>query len=130
VYTLVPPKPGKLYLSLSEKDLKKTALGAEQEIPYEKVESVQECITQLKEDGYYIIGLEQGEKAVDYRVAPPQDKVALLIGTEVEGIPEGLQFLCDILYEIPMHGAKNSLNVSVATGIALYTLQSALQKPV
>lgn len=127
-YTLTPAKAGKLYLSRAEKDLQKTALGAEHEIPFEKKEDVKECITKLKEAGYTIIGLEQSEHSVDYRTVPMNTKVALLIGTEVEGIPEELQKLCDALFEIPMHGAKNSLNVSVATGIALYALQSALEK--
>lgn len=127
-YTLVPPRTGKLYLSRAEKDLQKTALGAEQEILFEKKEDVQECIAELKNSGYSIIGLEQSENSVDYRTAPANSKIALLIGTEVEGIPRELQSLCDALYEIPMHGAKNSLNVSVATGIALYALQNALEK--
>ncbi len=125
-YTLVPARPGKLYLSRAEKDLAKTALGAEREIPYEKREDVKGCINDLKREGYKVIGLEQSEKSVDYRTAPLGSKIALLIGTEVEGIPEELQNLCDSLYEIPMHGAKNSLNVSVATGIALYALKSTI----
>jgi tRNA G18 (ribose-2'-O)-methylase SpoU len=116
-----------LYLSRAEKDLAKTALGAEQEIMYEKEESAQECIANLKNEGYQIIGLEQGENSVDYRTPPMGSKVALLLGTEVEGIPEELQKLCDTLYEIPMDGSKNSLNVSVATGIALYQLRSNLE---
>lgn len=127
-YTLVPPRKEQLYLSRAEKDLRKTALGAEQEIPFEKQEQVEECIATLRTAGYVIIGLEQSAEAVDYRTVPTGSKIALLIGTEVEGIPTDLQNLCDVLYEIPMHGAKNSLNVSVATGIALYALKSALEK--
>lgn len=126
-YTLVPARPGKLYLSRAEKDLAKTALGAESSVLYEKQESVKECIEQLKNDGYEIVGLEQSGVSVDYRTPPAGDKVALLIGTEVEGIPSELQNLCDTLYEIPMAGTKNSLNVSVATGIALYQLRSNLE---
>lgn len=127
-YTMAPALPEKFYKSRAEKDIHKTALGAEQEVAYEKVESASACITELRAQGYFIIGLEQGQKAVDYRTVPGSDKVVLLIGTEVEGIPDELQNLCDALYEIPMHGAKNSLNVSVATGIALYALQSSLEK--
>lgn len=126
-YTLAPARPGKLYLSRAEKDLAKTALGAEQEIPYEKLENVKVCIEQLRQEGYHIIGLEQSEISVDYRTVPTRKKVALLIGTEVEGIPEELQNLCDALYEIPMAGSKNSLNVSVATGVVLYQLRSNLE---
>jgi 23S rRNA (guanosine2251-2'-O)-methyltransferase len=125
-YTLVPPKATKLYLSRAEKDLQKTALGAEAEVPFATGE-VTAVIADLKQAGYKLIGLEQAERAVDYRTPVESTKVALLIGTEVMGIPEELQALCDALYEIPMHGAKNSLNVSVATGIALYQIQSALE---
>jgi tRNA G18 (ribose-2'-O)-methylase SpoU len=124
-YTLVPPKTTKLYLSRAEKDLRKTALGTEEEVPFVTGE-VTAVIAELKQAGYRLIGLEQAERAVDYRTPVEGTKVALLIGTEVTGIPEELQALCDALYEIPMHGAKNSLNVSVATGIALYQLQSSL----
>lgn len=125
-YTLMPAKKGKLYLTRAEKDVAKTALGAEYEIPFDYIEDVKKCIKELRKKGYHIIGLEQGEKSVDYRTVPPHDKVALLIGTEVEGIPGEIQNMCDTLYEIPMHGAKNSLNVSVATGIALYAVRSSL----
>ena len=127
-YTMVPPRAGKLYLSRAEKDLIKTALGAEQEIPFEQKVDVRDCIRDLQHAGYTVIGLEQNKNALDYRTQPTSTKVALLIGTEVEGIPEELQKMCDSLYEIPMAGKKNSLNVSVATGIALYALQDALGK--
>ena len=126
-YTLVPPRPGKLYLTRAEKDLAKTALGAEQEIPFEQRTDVKGCIHDLKQAGYTIIGLEQSADSVDYRTKPASNKVALLLGTEVEGIPEELQKMCDALYEIPMVGRKNSLNVSVAAGIALYALRNSLE---
>ncbi|MNT66366.1 23S rRNA (guanosine-2'-O-)-methyltransferase RlmB [compost metagenome] len=53
------------------------------------------------------------------------DKIALLLGEEVEGITDDMRKLCDDLIEIPMVGKKESFNVSVATGIALYALSSA-----
>lgn len=126
-YTMVPAPLGKLYKSRAEKDIHKTALGAEQEVAYEKVENVKTCITELHSKGYTIIALEQGEKSVDYRTPVTSNKIALLIGTEVEGIPDELKEVCDALYEIPMYGSKNSLNVSIATGIALYQLRSSLE---
>lgn len=126
-YTLAPAKPGKLYMTRAEKDLQKTALGAEHEVPFEKRENVEKLIHELKENDFQVIGLEQSERSVDYQTLPKKNKVALLIGTEVEGIPAELQNLCDTLYEIPMHGKKNSLNVSVATGIALYTIGESLK---
>lgn len=79
-------------------------------------------VQRLRTDGYRIVGLEQADTATllpDYH--PPQ-KIALLLGEEVEGIASDLQEMCDDLIEIPMHGKKESFNVSVATGIALYAL--------
>lgn len=127
-YTSQPVREGKLYKSRAEKDLAKTALGAEYEVPFDYIENVERCIVDIKNNGYHVIGLEQSERSVDYRTPPKENKVALLIGTEVEGIPEELKALCDTLYEIPMAGEKNSLNVSVATGIALYALRNSLEK--
>lgn len=127
-YTLQPAKKEKLYKRRAEQDLAKTALGAEYEVPFEYTESTEQCITDLKNNGYQVIGLEQAESSVDYRTPPQKNKVALLIGTEAEGIPEELQKMCDTLYEIPMAGKKNSLNVSVAAGIVLYAVRNNLEQ--
>ena len=100
----------------------KTALGAETLVPFEYQEAP--GITSLKNQGYTIVGLEQDTRSVmlpEYR--PPQ-KIALLLGEEVEGIANDLREFCDDLIEIPMTGKKESFNVSVATGIALYALKN------
>ena len=102
------------------KQIHKTALGAETIVPFEYQESPD--IIQLQLDGYTIVGLEQDPRSVlvpDYR--PPQ-KIALLLGEEVHGITDAMRDLCDNLIEIPMKGKKESFNVSVAAGIALYHL--------
>lgn len=101
----------------------KTALGAEAMVPFTYQEIPN--IDQLRTDGYRIIGLEQDNTSIalpDYR--PPQ-KIVLLLGEEVEGISSDLRQVCDDLIEIPMHGKKESFNVSVATGIALYALTTS-----
>jgi 23S rRNA (guanosine2251-2'-O)-methyltransferase len=98
----------------------KTALGAEKLVSFEHQDILN--ITILKQQGYTIVGLEQDKKSVilqDYR---SPDKIALLLGEEVEGITEELRNTCDDLIEIPMKGKKESFNVSVAAGIALYAL--------
>lgn len=103
-----------------EMQISKTALGAEKLVPYEYHETPP--LDTLRSAGYSIVGLEQDERAImlpDYR---PQTKIALLLGEEVEGINSVLRAACDDLVEIPMHGKKESFNVSVATGIALYAL--------
>ncbi|MDQ5982050.1 MAG: rRNA (guanosine2251-2-O)-methyltransferase [Patescibacteria group bacterium] len=98
----------------------KTALGAEELVPFEYQESPD--LQALKDAGYRIVGLEQDQRSILLHNYQTPDKVALLLGEEVEGITEELRDLCDDLIEIPMHGQKESFNVSVATGIALYQL--------
>jgi len=98
----------------------KTALGAETMVPFSYRETLD--LSEVKQQGYRIVGLEQDARSVmlpDY-VAP--EKVALLLGEEVEGIATDLRGQCDDLIEIPMKGQKESFNVSVAAGIALYAL--------
>jgi tRNA G18 (ribose-2'-O)-methylase SpoU len=98
----------------------KTALGAEEIVPFEYQELPQ--ITSLKEAGYTIVGLEQDVRSVMMSDYHAPEKIVLLLGEEVEGITTDLRDLCDDLVEIPMVGKKESFNVSVATGIALYAL--------
>ena len=108
---------------ISEKltdQIHKTALGAEAMVPFEHQESPN--LDYLRENGFKIVGLEQDRRSIllkDY-IAP--DKVALLLGEEVYGITDELRDKCDDLVEIPMVGRKESFNVSVAAGIALYAL--------
>lgn len=98
----------------------KTALDAEAIVPFEYTE--QPPIAQLKADGYRIVGLEQDQRSFLLSSYVTPGKIALLLGEEVDGITDELRALCDDLIEIPMTGQKESFNVSVATGIALYAL--------
>lgn len=100
----------------------KTALGAETIVPFEYQEVPD--IAALRDDGYRIVGLEQDTRAIMLPGYIPPAKVALLLGEEVEGITNELRDACDDLIEIPMVGQKESFNVSVAAGIALYQLVS------
>lgn len=105
----------------------KTALSAETIVPFEHQEVLD--LTALRSAGYRIVGLEQDPRSTmlqDY--ATPQ-KIALLLGEEVSGIEQDLRDQCDDLIEIPMVGQKESFNVSVATGIALYGLTSGQPHP-
>lgn len=104
------------------KELHKTALGAEKNVPHEFTIDINELIKKLKQNGYQIVGLEQDARSTMLPKYKPRDKVALLLGEEVHGIESNLRELCDDLVEIPMFGQKESFNVSVATGIALYGL--------
>lgn len=98
----------------------KTALGAETMVPFEYQETPD--IEALKSEGYQIVGLEQDENSITLSDYTTPDKVALLLGEEVDGINQELLNLCDDIVEIPMVGRKESFNVSVAAGIALYAL--------
>lgn len=102
----------------------KTALGAEQIVPFE-YQAVPD-IAALKADGYTIVGLEQDERSVMLPNYIPPAKLVLLLGEEVKGITDDMRDICDDLIEIPMVGKKESFNVSVATGIALYALTTSL----
>lgn len=98
----------------------KTALGAETMVPYEY--QAQPDFEALRAEGFRIVGLEQDDRSAMLNDYKPTEKIALLLGEEVAGITSDLRSQCDDLIEIPMHGQKESFNVSVATGIALYAL--------
>lgn len=102
------------------KQIHKTALGAEAIVPFSY--NIAPDLTTLRNDGYRIVGLEQDVHAVPLCTYTPPARIALLLGEEVEGIAADLRRECDDLIEIPMKGEKESFNVSVAAGIALYAL--------
>ena len=109
---------------ISEKltsQIHKTALGAETIVPFEYQENLN--FSSLRKDGYRIVGLEQDASSIMLPNYTSPQKIALLLGEEVEGIDTDLRKECDDLIEIPMEGQKESFNVSVATGIALYGLK-------
>lgn len=99
----------------------KTALGAETMVPFSHSDTLD--FSHLRKLGYTIVGLEQDERSHPLHEYSPPTKIALLIGEEVHGIPHDLRNECDEFIEIPMYGKKESFNVSVATGIALYALR-------
>lgn len=98
----------------------KTALGAETLVQFEYC--VLPDFEALRAGGYTIVGLEQDARSVILQSYTAPEKIALLIGEEVHGIEPALRDECEDLIEIPMKGQKESFNVSVATGIALYGL--------
>lgn len=98
----------------------KTALGTEEMVPF--IHQELPDIAKLRADGYRIVGLEQDARSIPLPNYEPSEKVVLLLGEEVHGIPSDLLMQCDDIIEIPMQGQKESFNVSVAAGIALYAL--------
>ena len=98
----------------------KTALGAESLVPFEYREAPP--LDELRQLGYRIAALEQATNSTNLRDYSAPDRVALLLGEEISGIAPEWLALADDIIEIPMFGQKESFNVSVAAGIALYGL--------
>jgi tRNA G18 (ribose-2'-O)-methylase SpoU len=98
----------------------KSALGAETMVPFEHSENINFDL--LKDWGYKVVGLEQDKRSVLINKFKCPPKIALILGEEVYGLTDDVRNQCDNLIEIPMSGEKESFNVSVATGIALYAL--------
>jgi tRNA G18 (ribose-2'-O)-methylase SpoU len=101
----------------------KTSLGAEETVPWQHVSTARDIILRLKHTGYCIAALEltdQPESADQLELT--QFPLALIAGNEVDGVSEELMPLCDLALEIPQFGAKQSLNVAVATGIVAHDL--------
>lgn len=103
-------------------EIRKTSLGAEESVPWNYVPDANKIVDQLKQQGYQIVVLEHTNASHDYRRAVYRFPVCLLIGHEYQGVQESLVQKADIAVEIPMHGIKQSLNVSVALGIMIYEL--------
>lgn len=103
-------------------DMAKSALGAEEYVKWEQKKSLPAVLRSLRREGFYIIAIEQDEKSVDYKKIKAKSKNAFIVGTEVTGIPKSILNKCDIIAEIPMKGNKESLNVSVALGVALFRI--------
>lgn len=106
-------------------DIAKTALGAEKTVPFTHTPHIEVTIDAFKAHGYKVVGLEQDESAIQLPDFQPPQKILLILGEEVEGLTPELRKRCDYLIEIPMKGQKESFNVSVATGIALYGLSTS-----
>ncbi len=104
-------------------DIAKAALGAEKTIEWESVPDILTMIENLKKENFEIIAIEQDEKrGVDYKKVPTPQKATFIMGNEVSGLPEEVLKLCDTIAEIPMNGQKESLNVAVAFGVALFRI--------
>ncbi|MCL2085603.1 TrmH family RNA methyltransferase [Candidatus Saccharibacteria bacterium] len=105
----------------------KTALGAETSLPIEVSSDIKSTISRLKASGYKILALEQSKDSIKlqnyHQSLPNPGNIALLLGEEVHGIHPHLLELTDARLEIPMLGAKESFNVSVAYAITLWELR-------
>ncbi len=105
-------------------DFAKSALGAEDFVPWSEAKNILSLIKNLKKEGFLICAIEQSRKSVDYKSfkVKKDQKIAIIPGNEVDGVPKNILSLADVILELPMNGKKESLNVTVATGIVLYRL--------
>lgn len=103
-----------------QKEIAKTALGAEMSIPWECANRPVPIISRFKKEGWIIAGVEQDARAQDYRSFTTTRPIVFMFGNEVRGLSNGMRGRCDVLLEIPMRGKKESLNVAVAAGIVLF----------
>lgn len=102
--------------------ISKTALGAEKDIPFEYEKQTLRLIKKLKKDKISIISLEQSKRSISYNKLKPKFPLALVIGHEVKGVSKSILKESDKIIDLPMQGKKESLNVSVAFGIAGYEI--------
>ena len=105
--------------------ISKTALGAEKTIPFSHHWQIWRLIDKLKKQRIKIIALEQDKKAIPYTKFKPKFPLALIIGNEVKGISKSILKKCDKIIYLPMSGRKESLNVSVAFGVAGYHIKNS-----
>ena len=105
------------------KDFAKVALGAQNTVPWEYFESIKDALDKLRKLGFSVIALEQDENSKSLSSFKAPEKLALVLGNEPSGIEQDTLKLCDNIVEIPMFGKKESLNVSVAFGVAAYCLK-------
>ena len=115
--TGIPPDP----------KISKTALGAEEVIPWQYEKEAARCLAKLKEQGYQIILLEQTAKSVPFQHFEPQFPICLVVGNENKGVSDDLLPFYDGAIEIEMAGKKNSLNVAVAFGIIAYHIRNQIK---
>lgn len=104
------------------KEIAKTALGAELTIPWEYAKQYGNFLRALKGENFSLVGIEQDTRAIDYKDLCANKKTLVVVGSEVRGLSRALRDACDVLVEIPMNGKKESLNVSVAFGVAMFRM--------
>ncbi len=104
------------------RDIHKTALGAELTVPWSYCASTCACVERLRDEGYRVLAVEQVEGAVMLDAFRPEAGVryALVFGNEVEGVGQDVVDRCDGAIEIPQAGTKHSINVSVSGGVVLW----------
>lgn len=111
-YTARPP----------HKEIKKTALGAEETVHWKHFSSASQAIQDLHQSGYKVFAVEQVENSVSLEKFEATDKIAVIFGNEVSGVEQSTIAICDGCIEIPQLGMKHSLNIATAAGVVLWEI--------
>jgi tRNA G18 (ribose-2'-O)-methylase SpoU len=120
-YPLLPTDDRLPHLATKiDKQIAKTALGAEKSVQWEHSQDVFGIINSLKKDGYKVAALEQAPNYIPLPEFKAPDKIAIILGREVEGVEPEVLEACDYILEIPMLGSKESFNVVQAAAMAMY----------
>ena len=115
-------------------EIRKSALGAEESVPWEYAKDTLEVVSRLREQGYTVVSVEQTVASVSLEKFKPWagpsegagiEKYALIFGNEVDGVSQDVVDASDFSLEIPQFGTKHSLNVSVAVGVVLWHFTNA-----
>lgn len=109
------------------REIHKTAIGATESVDWEYSEETIDVVKKLKKDAWKTYAIEQTESSImlnDFN--PDKNKIAIIMGNEVEGVQQEVINACDGVLEIPQIGTKHSLNISVCTGVVLWDLYSKM----
>ncbi len=109
----------------TDRQIAKTALGAEKTSDWRHEAQIGPLITRLKKQGYQVVGLEQAANSTKLFEFKPPGRVAIIVGREIEGLEPEVLSQCDQIVEIPMRGQKESFNVAQAAAMALYHMTFA-----
>ncbi len=111
------------------KEIFKTAIGAQSSVDWIYQKEIADALITLKDEGYQIIGIEQTNKseALSHLAINKEDKLAIVMGNEVDGLSESALNLLDKAVEIKQYGTKHSLNVSVCAGIVMWEMSRKLR---
>lgn len=111
-YTARPP----------HKEIKKTALGAEDTVDWKHFPNAKEAVKELKQNGYGVFAVEQVENSISLEKFDSDRQIAVIFGNEVTGVEQSTIALCDGTIEIPQLGMKHSLNIATAAGVVLWEM--------
>lgn len=104
----------------------RASIGTWKFVPWEHFDNTLDCLSKLKQEGYFIIACEQDKTSISYKSAKYKFPLALVLGSEVNGIPKETLKVVDQIVEIPMFGINKSLNVLVAAAVISYNILADL----